>query len=220
MVESGIASLEGRSLAASVVEVSSAEDATRARLLEAAFATAARYGLGRMTMNDVAEHARVSRQTVYRYFPGRQELILALVLREEQKMLATVRKAMAPHPELRPAMEAAFRASLRAMRAHPLLDKVMATEPQELLPYLTAESNPVLELSMRIMEEIAMERAPLAPPHLRHRFAEACARIFTSYAITPPHDDSEIVAAELAELFCAGLTKWVPDAPEQEGNTT
>jgi AcrR family transcriptional regulator len=184
---------------------SSAEAETRARILDAAFECAARFGLARTTMADVAKQARLARQSVYRYFPSRHELFLALVLREEEKMISTVRRAIAPHEDLRDAMEAAFSASLRAMRAHPLLDRVMATEPHELLPYLTTEANPVLELSMRIMEEIIRERAPEVPAEIAHRFAETCARVFTSYAVTPPKDDPARIASSLAELFCRGL---------------
>lgn len=185
-----------------------AEETTRNRILEAAMECAARFGLGRMTMHDVAAEARLSRQSVYRYFPSKHELLMELVLREETRMIATVRKAMAPHPTLRPAMEAAFRASLRAMRAHPLLDKVMATEPHELLPYLTVEANPVLDLSTKILQQIANERAPGMPEQMRRRFAETCARVFTSYAITPPLDDADTVASELAALFCDGMSQW------------
>lgn len=184
-----------------------AEEATRERILDAAFECAARHGLARTTMGDVAGEARLSRQTLYRYFPNKHDLLLAVVIREEQQLIETTRRAMAPHPELRPAMEAAFAATLKAFRAHPLLDKVLATEPQELLPYLTVEANPVLDLSIRVMEQIVAERAPDIPAALARRFAETCARVFTSYAISPPADEPEEVASGLAELFCNGLIK-------------
>jgi AcrR family transcriptional regulator len=184
-----------------------AEEVTRERILDAALECATRFGLGRTTMGDVAGEARLSRQTLYRYFPNKHDLLLAVVIREEQQLIETVRRAMEPHPDLRPAMQAAFVATLKAFRAHPLLDKVMATEPQELLPYLTVEANPVLDLSVRVMEQIVAERAPHIAAPLARRFAETCARVFTSYAITPPIDDPEEVAAGLAELFCNGLLK-------------
>lgn len=196
--------------------LASTEEQARARILDAAFECARQYGLGRTTMGDVAKHARLARQSVYRYFPNKHELFFALVLREEEKLIATVRRAIAPHANLREAIEAAFLASLRALRAHPLLDRVMATEPQELLPYLTIEANPVLELSMRIMEEVLRERAPDVPPRLAHRASETCARVFTSYAITPPADDPAEVAATLAELFTNGLEGSIRPRTKEE----
>ena len=181
------------------------DDATRARILDAVFACAERFGLGRTTMADVAKEARVSRQTVYRYFPGRHSLLGALVIREEERIIAAVKEAIAPHTELRPAMEAAFVTTLKTFREHPLLDKVMATEPQELLPFLTVEANPVLSLGKRLTEHVFASRAHDVPPALVHRAAETCARIFISYAISPPEEDNETVAAQLAELVCHGL---------------
>jgi len=186
---------------------SSAEEATRARILDASFACAGRFGLVRTTMADVAREARLSRQTVYRYFPSKHDLFMALVIREEEVLMTSVRAAIEPHRELRPAVEAAFRTILRAMRAHPLLDRVMATEPHELLPYLTVEANPVREMGIRMMEEVFATRMEGVSPMLAHRAAEISSRLVTSYAIMPPDDDPDVVAGQLAELVCNGLGK-------------
>lgn len=186
---------------------SSQEEATRARILDAAFACAGRFGLERATLSDVAREARLSRQTLYRYFSSKHDLLMALVIREEEVLLEQLQAAIAPHSELRPAVEAAFRTMLRAMRAHPLLDRVMATEPQELLPYLTVEANPVRDMGIRLMEEVFAKRIAGVSPILAHRAAEISSRLITSYAIMPPDDDPDVVAAELAELVCNGLAK-------------
>ncbi|MGZ4140305.1 MAG: TetR family transcriptional regulator [Actinomycetota bacterium] len=188
------------------VEQAAPEDATRARILDAVFSCAERYGLGRTTIADVAKEARLARQTVYRYFPTRHDLLAALVLREEERIIADVQEAVRPHDELKPALQAAFAATLRLFREHPLLDKVMTTEPQELLPFLTVEANPVLSLSMRLSEHVLATRAQHVTAALRHRAAETCARVFISYAISPPDEDNETVAAGLAELICSGLS--------------
>ena len=194
-------------LRADVSTPSSAEEATQARILDAAFACAGRIGLVRTTMADVAREARLSRQTVYRYFPSKHDLFMALVIREEEVLMAQVRAAIRPHRELRPAVEASFRTILRAMRAHPLLDRVMATEPHELLPYLTVEANPVREMGIRMMEEVFSTRMEGVSPMLAHRAAEISSRLVTSYAIMPPDDDPDVVAGQLAELVCNGLGK-------------
>jgi len=182
------------------------EDATRARILDAVFACAERFGLGRTTIADVSREAHLSRQTVYRYFPTRHDLLAALVLREEERLVQRVREAIAPHTDLRPALEAAFTTSLKTFREHPLLDKVMATEPQELLPFLTVEANPVMSMGMRLTEQVLATRAADVPERLRHRAAEICARVFISYAISPPDETNEVVASDLAELVCNGLS--------------
>ena len=83
----------------------------------------------------------------------------------------------------------------------------MATEPHELLPYLTVEANPVREMGIRMMEEVFATRMEGVSPMLAHRAAEISSRLVTSYAIMPPDDDPDVVAGQLAELVCNGLGK-------------
>jgi AcrR family transcriptional regulator len=54
---------------------------TAARILDAAERCMGRFGLQRVSMNDVAVEAGVSRGTVYRYFPVREDLVAAVLER-------------------------------------------------------------------------------------------------------------------------------------------
>lgn len=56
--------------------------AARERLIDAAESCLDQYGLAKTTLEDVARAGNVSRATVYRYFRNRDELILAVILRE------------------------------------------------------------------------------------------------------------------------------------------
>jgi AcrR family transcriptional regulator len=77
----------------------------RERLLDAAEACFARYGVGKTTVEDMARTAAVSRATVYRYFEGgRDEIILGVVLRETDRYLAAVEPRIASQPSLSDAM--------------------------------------------------------------------------------------------------------------------
>src|SRR5436190_11773696 len=69
-------------LAEATVRASTAD-----RILDAAFESFRDFGLSRITMEDVASRAGLSRQSVYRYFPSKDSLIVALVSREEEKFL-------------------------------------------------------------------------------------------------------------------------------------
>src|SRR5579884_535271 len=60
----------------------------RNRLLDAADACFARYGVVKTTMADVAAEAGISRATLYRYFGDRDQLILGVLLREARGLLA------------------------------------------------------------------------------------------------------------------------------------
>ena len=71
----------------------------RQRLLDGALRCVASIGLGRLTVEDVAEASAVSRQTVYRYFGSRDALIEAVILREEQVLLARLTAAVQRHEQ-------------------------------------------------------------------------------------------------------------------------
>ena len=60
---------------------------TPARILDATFRALQDFGLSRLTVEDVAQRAGLSRQTVYRYFPSKDHLMMALVSREEETFL-------------------------------------------------------------------------------------------------------------------------------------
>lgn len=68
-------------------EAPSDNDAARKRLIDAAEACFSRYGVMKTTVEDVANVANVSRATVYRYFGGRDELILGVLLRDGTRFL-------------------------------------------------------------------------------------------------------------------------------------
>lgn len=63
-------------------EVPTDPGAARQRMVDAAAACIDRYGLTKTTVEDVANEAKVSRATIYRYFRNRDELMLEVLLNE------------------------------------------------------------------------------------------------------------------------------------------
>jgi AcrR family transcriptional regulator len=59
--------------------------AARQRLVDAAETCVDRFGLAKTTLEDVARQAEVSRATVYRYFANRDELMLAVLVRDLER---------------------------------------------------------------------------------------------------------------------------------------
>ncbi len=55
-------------------------EAAKQRLIEAADACIERFGLAKTTIEDIAAEAKVSRATIYRYFPNRDDLVLSVLL--------------------------------------------------------------------------------------------------------------------------------------------
>src|SRR5512147_2991652 len=67
---------------------------TRDRILDGAMAAIARHGLSKLGMSDVSLSAGVSRGTLYRYFPNREELLQSLAAFEGQRFQERVAAAL------------------------------------------------------------------------------------------------------------------------------
>ncbi|WP_052667442.1 TetR family transcriptional regulator [Nitriliruptor alkaliphilus] len=186
----------------------SSED-TRLRILDAALTVMSRYGLARLALEDVAREAGVSRQTVYRYVGSRDGLISDTIVREEQAFFDRMREAAAEHDRLRPALEASIAAALRLAREHPLLDRLLATEPEALLPFLTDGSGPVLSAARPVVIEVLGRFVPHLSAADLARTADAASRLIVSYAISPAEEPVEELAAGLAAMMADGVDAGV-----------
>jgi len=77
-----------------IVDVSPSVDPalTRDRIVTAGIACVRRWGIRRVSMNDVAREAAVARSTVYLHFADRDALVLAVLVRTAEAQLALVRE--------------------------------------------------------------------------------------------------------------------------------
>ncbi|MEO0681502.1 MAG: helix-turn-helix domain-containing protein [Pseudomonadota bacterium] len=78
---------------------------TETKILDAAIRTFLRYGAKKTSMNDIAEAAGVSRQTLYDLFGGKDELIQASTRAITDKKLSSVRARLKPEMSLRVQLE-------------------------------------------------------------------------------------------------------------------
>lgn len=178
---------------------------TRQRIVDATIRGLGAHGIARLSVEDVARDAGLSRMTLYRYFATKDELLEAAILAEEERFIERVASAAASHRDVRPAIEAALAEALRAAREHPLLDRLLATEPEALLPFLTTGSGPLLNAARPVIEALVADRLPHLTDTQVRRAADAMNRLVASYIVNPPDDPLEQVAAELADLFVHGL---------------
>ena len=116
--------------------------ANRERLLEAAYSVVARFGLTKTSVEDVARAAGVSRATVYRSFPGgKDQLVIEVVAWEARRFFERLAAAVAKAPDLQSLLEEALLYAHQAIEDHEVLQKILETEPDRLVPALTVESN-------------------------------------------------------------------------------
>src|SRR5262245_8283733 len=178
---------------------------TATRILDASLATMADHGIARLSLEDVARRAKLYRQTVYRYFPSKKDLLDATVLREEQVFIANMVAAAERHRELEPALRAAIEAAMRTGQAHALLNRLLATEPNSIVALVTTDRGPVLSAAPQAMEEILAGWLPRSAKTRQTMAVDAVARLLVSYVVNPPVDPPAQVASRLAHLLVHGL---------------
>jgi AcrR family transcriptional regulator len=176
-------------------------DDTSERILNAAVSQAEEFGVRRFTIGDVAQRVGVSRVTVYKYFPGKDRLIEAVLLREMRRFLRDVDEAVAPYETLEERLVEGFVFALAWLRKHRLLNRLLRTEPELIVPNLTVRAGPVLAAGREFIAGFARREAeegrlPLADDEI-DGVSELLARAVLSFVLTP---DSVIGLRTQAEI--------------------
>jgi AcrR family transcriptional regulator len=98
----------------------------RKRILQAAAALASRGGMEAMQMRTVAERAGVALGTLYRYFPSKMDLVVAVVNEEMDTLEASLdRRPPTPDTPAGRAVEVLMRATRGLMREPELADALI-----------------------------------------------------------------------------------------------
>ncbi len=104
-------------------------DPSTEAILDAAVVEFERHGLRRVALEDVARRAGVSRTTIYRRFAGKDELIAAVVERENVSLFADIAAELKQAgPQANYYVEA-FTLSILRFRRHRVLNRMMTDEP-------------------------------------------------------------------------------------------
>ncbi len=153
------------------------------RVLDASRACIARVGLAKTTLDDVAREAGCARATVYRCFPGKQQLLAALVTREALAVQHDVLAATTSTATLGDAATAAITTAARSIQAHDALAFVATHEPELILPYLAFErEDSVLRAAAAL---VAPAFARFLVDAQARRLGEWIARLTLSYLCSP-----------------------------------
>jgi len=183
-------------------------DDTRRRILAAVVEAASIHGVARLSMSDVARTAGLSRPTIYRYFGSRDELLGAALLAETQTLVTAVVADIADVDDPREAIERGILATLRLTREHPLLDRIVRTEPEVLVPILVTDGDPARPgfpaVVRAAVEALLATRVADPDPVRSRRRADVIARLLVSYAVSAPDDPPEVVAATVADFVSLG----------------
>ena len=124
-------------------------DDARDRILAATVVCLGRYGIAKTTVDDAAREARLARATVYRYFPdGKEQLIGESITWAVGQFFHDLAVSVADAPDFPTLLEQALVHAHEAVAEHVVLQKVLETEPERLLPQLT-QSAPQVQAVLR-----------------------------------------------------------------------
>ncbi len=162
------------------------EDALFDRVAAAALDEFAEHGIRRTSMEDVARRAGVSRMTVFRRFASKQRLVEIVIAREVHRGMQELDLLWEGAQTLEDRLVAGFEFAGRYVSGHPLFDRLLRSEPDVLLPPLTLDGGPVLELyrsliADRLQAEVNAGRAATSDID---GVAEVIARLAISLLLT------------------------------------
>lgn len=182
----------------------------RHRILEATYRCIARSGLARVTVEDAAREAGVSRATVYRHFPGgRDELVRETVGHEVAHFFLDLADAVASSQSFVEVLTQALLHAHAAVADHEVLQELLVTEPDRLLPNLTVEANRLLPPIARfLLPHLAAE--DLRPGIEVEAAAEYVARMVLSLVGAPGGWDLTD-RLEVEELVCSQVLAGIVD---------
>jgi len=179
------------------------EDPNQAKVLDAALLAFLDFGIKRTSMVEVARRGGLSLATLYRRFAGKSDLIRAVGLRQARGFIdqvdAVVQRQIEGEAGAEEQIVELFVAFLDGLRGNRLLDRLLATEPEIVLPYLTVQGAPVIELGRDYLAEfiVRLQREGKLPHYDPLPLAEMVARTSLSMALTPqtviPLDDNAAV---------------------------
>ncbi|WP_067572384.1 TetR/AcrR family transcriptional regulator [Nocardia acidivorans] len=182
-----------------LVRGSGPEDRNQSKVLDAALVAFLDFGIKRTSMVEVARRGGLSLATLYRRFAGKSDLIQAVGLRQARQFIADADAAVQAEIERDASAQdqivALFIAFIEGLRGNQLLVRLLKTEPETVLPYLTVQGAPVIELGRDYLAEFItrLQSEGKLPEYDPLPLAEMIARSALSLALTPqtviPLDD-------------------------------
>jgi AcrR family transcriptional regulator len=169
------------------------------RVLDAAKRCCERWGFEKVTVDDIAAEAEISRATLYRLFPGGKDVLFeALRVQELEDFFNRLLAAIGSTDSLEDLLVAAVTAAMRDMRADEHLAIMLSTAPGETVGELTVSGMP------RIIRTACSFLTPLAEPYLGRREAAQVVELLVRLVISgflAPSDQLDFTDQEQVRRF-------------------
>ena len=154
------------------------------RILEAAKICCERWGIAKVSVDDIAAEAGVSRATLYRMYPGGKDVVFdALRVRELEEFFATLKAGVEGTDTLEDLLVRTVVVATEELRADEHLALMLMSEPGDTLSQLTVQGLP------RIIRMASLFLAPLVDRYLDRadaaKLVDLLARLVISYFLAP-----------------------------------
>jgi AcrR family transcriptional regulator len=159
-------------------------DPAELRVLDAAKLCCERWGLAKVTIEDIANEARVSRATLYRMFPGGKDILFeALRVRELEDFFTRLSAHLDGAVDFEDLLVRCIMHATHELRSDQHLSLMLASEPGDTLGQLTVDGVP------RIIRVATVFLAPLVDDYMPRRegarLVEILTRMVISYFLAP-----------------------------------
>jgi AcrR family transcriptional regulator len=154
------------------------------RVIDACKTCCERWGMAKVTVDDIASEAGISRATLYRFFPGGKDVLFeAMRRRETTEFFEHLIAGLDETDTLEDLVVAAVSLATRALRDDEHLQLMLASEPGEVLADLTVAGLP------RIVAAASSYLVPVFTPYLdddrASELAEWLSRLVISFFLAP-----------------------------------
>lgn len=109
------------------------EDRVEDKIIDATIKCFRRFGINKTSMDDIAKAARLSRPTIYRYFPSRNHLAVEVLVREVRDHTRLVVPLLKEHRYPPRAMVEGIVFAIATAKEHPYTSIIVSDEGAELL---------------------------------------------------------------------------------------
>jgi AcrR family transcriptional regulator len=156
-------------------------------VLDAALAAFLDFGIRRTSMGEIARRAGISPATLYRRYAAKSDVVMAVGLREAHRDLEAIDAEIDTSA---PPVEQLTRLYLevsRRLTGNRLLHRILETEPEAVLPRLTLEAGPLLDIGRGYLGEflLRLQREGHLPEYDVTPVVDWLARHALSEALTP-----------------------------------
>jgi AcrR family transcriptional regulator len=142
-----------------------AQHGRRDRILESATAMLCGGGEDALQMKELSQRADVSLATLYRYFPAKDHVLLAITLSRYERALARVQDEPARGGTVRERVTGHLLREFRAEQREPLLTAALSRAVSETSRSYSATIDRIERVHLGVIRHVATARGPLSARH-------------------------------------------------------